>query len=194
MRTRYNKKNRPAPLAINACILSDAFGIGIEKMAEMSDLGYNLLPSTQEDFIRTQTLRAANDAVANLIHSLPIFKLWNLMNDKLLGDGDGQRLPTSESTIQSRYSRKYLGKSPGISIYTLVANFVTVNAKNIGLNEYEGHCLYDVIYGNKTDITINIVTGDNHSLNKLNFVILDFIDVDYVPSIKDIKEAVNDLY
>lgn len=193
MRTRYNKRKRPAPLAINACILSDAFGIGIEKMAEMSDLGYNLLRSTQEDFIRTQTLRAANDAVANLIHSLPIFKVWNLMNDKLLGDGDGQRLPTSESTIQSRYSRKYLGKSPGISIYTLVANFVAVNAKNIGLNEYEGHCLYDVIYGNKTDITIDMVTGDNHSLNKLNFVILDSIDVDYVPSIKDIKEAANDL-
>lgn len=194
MRTRYNKRKKPIPLAINACILSDAFGIGIEKMAEMSDLGYNLLRSTQEDFIRIQTLRAANDAIANLIHSLPIFKLWNLMNDKLLGDGDGQKLPTSESTIQSRYSRKYLGKSPGISLYTLVANFVAVNAKNIGLNEYEGHCLYDVIYGNKTDITIDMVTGDNHSLNKLNFVILDSIDVDYVPSIKDIKEAVNDLY
>ncbi len=31
-------------------------------------------------------------------------------------------------------------------------------------------------------------------MNKLNFVILDSIDVDYVPSIKDIKEASNDLY
>ena len=38
------------------------------------------------------------------------------------------------------------------------------------------------------------MTGDNHSLNKLNFVILDSIDVDYVPSIKDIKDAANDLY
>lgn len=39
-----------------------------------------------------------------------------------------------------------------------------------------------------------MVTGDNHSLNKLNFVILDSIDVDYVPSIKDIKDAANNLY
>jgi hypothetical protein len=132
--------------------------------------------------------------VANFIHSLPIFKLWNLMDDKLLADADGQKLATSESTIQSRYSKKYLGKSPGLSVYTLVANSVAVNAKNIGLNEYEGHSLYDVIYGNKTDINIDMVTGDNHSLNKLNFVILDSIDVEYVPSIKDIKEATNDLY
>ncbi len=194
MKTRYNKKKRPVALAINACVLSDAFGIGTEKMAEMSDLGHNLLRSTQEDFIRVDTLCAANDAISNLIHSLPIFKLWNLMDDKLLADADGQKLPTSESTIQSRYSTKYLGKAPGLSVYTLIANFVAVNAKNIGLNEYEGHALYDVIYGNKTDIDIDMVTGDNHSLNQLNFVILDSIDVEYVPSIKDVREAANDLY
>ena len=194
MKTRYNKKKRPVTLAVNACVLSNAFGIGIEKMAEMSDLNYNQLRSTQEDFLRVDTLRTANDVVGNLIHSLPIFKLWNLMNDKLLADADGQKLPTSESTIQSRYSKKYLGKSPGLSIYTLIANFVAVNAKNIGLNEYEGHSLYDIIYGNKTDIYIDMVTGDNHSLNQLNFVILDSIDVDYVPSIKNVREAANDLY
>ena len=194
MKTRYNKKKTPVALAVNACILSDAFGIGIEKMAEMSDLNYNLMRSTHEDFMRIETLCAANEMVGNLIHSLPIFKLWNLMDDKLLADADGQKLATSESTIQSRYSKKYLGKSPGLSIYTLIANFVAANAKNIGLNEYEGHALYDVIQGNKTNININMVTGDNHSLNKLNFVILDSIDVDYVPSIKDIKDAANNLY
>jgi hypothetical protein len=194
MKTRYNKKKTPIALAVNACILSDAFGIGIEKMAEMSDLNYNLMRSTHEDFMRIETLCAANDMVGNLIHSLPIFKLWNLMDDKLLADADGQKLATSESTIQSRYSKKYLGKSPGLSIYTLIANFVAANAKNIGLNEYEGHALYDVIQGNKTNINIDMVTGDNHSLNKLNFVILDSIDVDYVPSIKDIRDAANHLY
>lgn len=76
----------------------------------------------------------------------------------------------------------------------MIANFVAANAKNIGLNEYEGHALYDVIQGNKTNINIDMVTGDNHSLNKLNFVILDSIDVDYVPSIKNINDAANNLY
>ncbi|WP_263458978.1 Tn3 family transposase [Bathymodiolus platifrons methanotrophic gill symbiont] len=90
--------------------------------------------------------------------------------------------------------QKISWKIPGLSIYTLIANFVAANAKNIGLNEYEGHALYDVIQGNKTNINIDMVTGDNHSLNKLNFVILDSIDVDYVPSIKDIKDAANNLY
>ena len=80
------------------------------------------------------------------------------MGNKVLGDLDGQKQPTSRSTIQSRYSTKYLGKDPGLSIYSLTANNTTVNAKNIGLNEYEGHSAYDLIYGNKTDIEINMVT------------------------------------
>lgn len=194
MKQRYNKKKKADPLLINACLLAEAFGIGTQKIADMSDLNYDILRSTQRDFIRIETLCAANDRVCNLIHTLAIFKLWNLIDDTTLADADGQKMATHESTIQSRYSKKFLGKSSGISIYTLVANHVAVNAKNVGLNEYEGHALYDMIYGNKTDIDIGMVTGDNHSINQLNFVLLESINVEYVPCIRNVREAANDLY
>lgn len=194
MKDRYIKRKIPDKLAINACLLSEAFGFNELKMAEMCDINFNLLRSTREDFICIDTLCTTNDMLANHIHSLPIFKQWNLLEDKILADADGQKVATSESTIQSRYSKKYLGRGKGISLYTLIANFVAVNAKNIGLNEYEGHSLYDMIYSNKTDIDIDMVTGDNHSLNQLNFMALDSIDVEYVPSIKNVREAANDLY
>lgn len=191
---RYIKRQKAMPLAINACLLSEAFGFGVNRMADMSDIDIHILRATRYDYIRVDTLCSVNDMVANFIKSLPIFKIWNLLENKVIADADGQKFATSNSTIQSRYSKKYLGKGRGISLYTLIANFVAVNAKNIGLNEYEGHALYDMIYNNKTDIDIDMVTGDNHSLNKLNFVALDSIDVDYVPSIKNIREAADDLY
>lgn len=194
LKDRYTKRKKPLPLAINACLLSEAFGFGTLKMADMSDLEISQLRAMREDFIRVDTLCAANEIVSNHIHSLPIFKQWNLMDEKVLADADGQKFSTTDSTIQSRYSRKYLGRGRGISLYTLLANYVAVNAKNIGLNEYEGHSLYDMIYNNKTDIDIHMVTGDNHSLNKLNFVTLDSIDVDYVPSIKNVRDAADDIY
>lgn len=194
MKDRYTKRKTPDALALNACLMSQAFGIGETKMAEMSDLNFNLLRSTREDFIRVDTLCSVNDMVSNYICSLPIFKQWELLNDKILADTDGQKFATSDSTLQSRYSKKYLGKGRGISLYTLIANFVAVNAKNIGLNEYEGHSLFDMIYSNKTDVDIDMVTGDNHSLNQLNFVALDAIDVAYVPSIKNVRDVANDLY
>lgn len=194
MKDRYTKRKKPLPLAINACLLSEAFGFGTLKMADMSDLETSQLRAMREDFVRVDTLCAANEIVSNHIHSLPIFNQWNLMDEKVLADADGQKFATTDSTIQSRYSRKHLGKGRGISLYTLLANYVAVNAKNIGLNEYEGHSLYDMIYNNKTDIDIHMVTGDNHSLNKLNFVTLDSIDVDYVPSIKNVRDAADDIY
>ena len=181
-------------MAINACLLSEALGFGVTKMSEMSDLKLHILRTTREDFIRIDTLTTVNDQISNYIESLSIFKHWNLLDDRLLADADGQKHSTTDSTIQSRYSRKYLGKGKGISIYTLIANFVAVNAKNLGLNEYEGHSLYDMIYGNKTDVYVDVVTGDNHSLNKLNFGALDSIGVDYVPSIKNVKDAAGELY
>lgn len=194
IKDRYIKRKKPRPLAITGCLLSEAFGFGVLKMADMSDLDINPLRSTREDFIRVDTLCSANDIVSNHIHSLPIFRQWDLMDDKILADADGQKFSTTDSTIQSRHSRKYLGKGRGISLYTLIANYVAVNAKNIGLNEYEGHSLYDMVYNNKTDIDIHMVTGDNHSLNQLNFVTLDSINVNYVPSIKNVRSAADDLH
>lgn len=194
MKDRYVKRKAPVELVINACVLSEAFGVGSEKMSEMSDINVDLLHATDEDFIRVGTLCAVNDIVNNYTNSLPIFKLWNLMEDKLMADADGQKFVTSNNNIQSRYSKKYLGKGRGISLYTLIANHVAVNAKTIGLNEYEGYSLFDMIYGNKTDVDIDLVTGDNHSMNQLNFIALDAVDVEYVPSIKNVRDAANNLY
>ncbi len=86
-------------------------------MADMSDIKLNHLRSTHENFIRIDTLCAANNIVSNYVHSLPIFNLWNLLEDKVLADADGQKFSTSDNTIQSRYSKKYLGKGRGISLY-----------------------------------------------------------------------------
>lgn len=99
MKQRYNKKKKADPLLINACLLAEAFGIGTQKIADMSDLNYDILRSPK-DFIRVETLCAANDMVCNLIHTLPIFKLWNLIDDTTLADADGQKMATRESTIQ----------------------------------------------------------------------------------------------
>lgn len=194
IKDRYIKKKLPEKLVINASVLAEAFGFNSTKMGEMSDINPNLLKAAREDFIRVNTLCAVNDIVNDYTNSLPIFRVWDLIENKILADADGQKFSTSNSTIQSRFSKKYLGKGKGISLYTLIANHVAVNSKNIGLNEYEGHALFDMIYENKTDIDIKMVTGDNHSLNKINFIALDAIDVEYVPSIKDVRNAANDLY
>ncbi|MBY0581225.1 MAG: Tn3 family transposase [Rickettsiales bacterium] len=194
IKNKYVKRKKAPIIELNACLLCEAFGISITEIAEMSDLNVNSLCSTRQDFIRVDSLLDGNDIASNYIYSLPIVKKWNLLDGEILADADGKKHPTTNSNIQSRFSTKYIGKGKGISILSLVANYVIVNSKTIGLNEYEAHSLYDMIYGNNTDIIINYVTGDNHSLNPINFVVLDSIDVRFLPGIKNLKEAANNIY
>lgn len=102
-------------------------------MAEICDINLNILRATHEDFIRVETFLDTNDIISNYVHSLPIFKAWNLLDGELLADADGKKHSINNSTIQSRYSRKYLGKGKEISLYSLMANNVVVSTKSIGL-------------------------------------------------------------
>ena len=76
----------------------------------------------------------------------------------------------------------------------MIANFVPIAVKNIGLNQYEGHHLYDMTYDNQSNIKIEAITSDNYILNQVNFLALDAINVEYIASIKNIKSAAEDLY
>ena len=191
---RYVKRYKPQPLVLIACLLSEAFGFGVQEMSEICDINLSVLRSTRQDCIRVESLCETNDIISNYMHSLPIFKGWNLLKDKLLADADGQKHLTTNSTIQSRYSTKYFGKGQGITLYSLMANNIVINAKTIGLNEYEGHGLFDIVQGNKSNIIIDYVTGDNHSINPVNFVIFNAVNIGYLPSIKNIQREAEKLY
>lgn len=96
--------------------------------------------------------------------------------------------------MQSRYSSKYFGLYKWVSVYTLTVNHIPVNAKNISPSDYEGHHLFDLLFNNKTDIRIDRVTGDGHSVNQINFMALDAIDINFIPNINDIYTEAEKLY
>ncbi|XSZ47627.1 Tn3 family transposase [Francisella noatunensis] len=64
---------------------------------------------------------------------------------------------------------------------TLVANHVALNSRVIGCNEHESYFAFHLIYHNNTDVKIDMLTGDNHSINQMNFVVLDAIDTEFTP-------------
>jgi TnpA family transposase len=191
---KYVKYKHPSPLALIACVLSEAFGFGTEKMSLMSNMRYNYLCTIDENFMYVENLKLVNDALSNFIHSLPISRTWDLVENTIVADADGQKYQTTYHTIQSRFSSKYFGSCKGISIYSLTANHISANAKAIGANEHESHYLYDVIYNNNTNIPIGMVTGDGHSINQTSFVTLDSINVEFIPFIKNIRIEVEKLY
>jgi TnpA family transposase len=119
--------------------------MGLGRMGEVSDIGYQALATTSDNFIRLATLRAANDRVSNAIAALPIFGHYDI-GDALHSSSDGQKFETRIHTINARHSPKYFGLKKGIVSYTLVANHVPINAEIIGANDHESHYVFDILF------------------------------------------------
>ncbi|MHC5118982.1 MAG: Tn3 family transposase [Planctomycetota bacterium] len=173
-----------------ACILAWGTNMGLGRMSQTSDIGYQDLATTSNNFIRLETLQKANDVVANAIAHLPIFQHYHI-GDTIHSSSDGQKFETLLHTINARYSPKYFGLMKGIVAYTLVANHIPVSARIIGANEHESHYVFDLLYNNPTDIQPAVHSTDTHGANEVNFGILNFFGYQFAPRYRDLYDKVN---
>ena len=185
-------KHDPDPREILACVVSMGTNMGLWKMAEVSGLGHPSLMSTARNFLRLETLHAANDAISNAISKLPAFDLYDI-NDEMHSSSDGQRMETQIDTINARYSPKYFGLNKGVSAYTLVANHVPINAKIIGTHEHESHYVFDLLYNNTSDIKPERHSTDTHGTNQVNFWILYAFGYSFAPRYRDLHKKIDSL-
>ncbi len=176
---------------ILACILANATGLGINKMAESSNLIYDTLLHIQQSRIRLETLIEANDFITNAMKKLPIFKYYNLVENIFHGGGDGQKYDVRLQTFKSKYLRKYY-KEKGVSAYTLLINYAAVTTRII--TGHESHFLFDAIQNNTSEIKPDIVSTDNEGTNQLNFALLQLKNVLFAPCYKTITKKMKHLY
>jgi len=185
---RYNKQSADDK-TIAACIIAWGTNMGLGRMSEVSDIQYNTLSATSENFIRLETLSEANDCICNAIAKLPIFQYYNI-GETIHSSSDGQKFETKIHTINARYSPKYFGLKKGIVSYTLVINNVLANTKIIGANDSESHYVFDILYNNTTDIKPEVHSTDTHGTNEVNFAILYLFGYQFAPRYMDIYDRV----
>jgi TnpA family transposase len=185
---RYAGRNKDERTLI-ACILAWGTNLGLGRMGQTSDIRYQALASTSDNFIRLETLQKANDSVVNVIAQLPVFQQYHI-GDTIHSSSDGQKFETLLHTINARYSPKYFGLMKGIVAYTLVANHIPINARVIGANEHESHYVFDLLYNNLTDIQPTVHSTDTHGTNEVNFGILNFFGYQFAPRYRDIYDRV----
>ena len=176
---------------LTACLVAWTTNMGLGKMGENSDIAYQTLATTSDNFIRPETLSEANDRVCNLIASLPIFRHYDI-DQTIHSSSDGQKFETRIHTINARHSPKYFGLKKGIVSYTLVANHIPINAKIIGANEHESHYVFDVLFNNTTDIQPEVHSTDTHGTNEVNFAILHLFGYQFAPRYGDIYDKVSE--
>jgi len=191
--THHQKKSAELSPLI-ACIVANGTRFGANKMADICDLTFDKMRTTQKNFLRMETLHDANDIVSNAIAKLPIFRYYNIQEDLLHASSDGQKFESRKSTMRTRFSSKYLGRGKGLSNITLSANHVPVNAKLMGLNEHESHHVFDLLYNNTSDIQPDMLSTDFHGTNQVNFALLDFFGWKFAPRYPKFGKVIDDLF
>ena len=178
-------KQAPDKSILIAVIAGWGTNTGLPRMGQISDIGYNVLASTSDNFLRLETLREANDIVCNAIAALPIFHHYDI-GGVIHSSSDGQKFETAVRTFNARHSPKYWGLKKGIVRDSMVANHVPVNARNISADDHESHYVFDLIYNNRTDIQPDRHSVDGHGINQVNAALLYVFGKQFAPRYKDI--------
>lgn len=102
----YCSKSTLDEIVIHACLIANGTNLGIFKMANLCDLNDTSLQTTEKNYLRLATIRAANDVVSNAIAKLSIFRHWDLCPNLLHASLDGQKFITEWDNIIARHSQK----------------------------------------------------------------------------------------
>jgi TnpA family transposase len=185
---RY-RKSAPSKPAIIASLMAYATNIGLGRMADICNLSYQELSTTAGSHIRLETLKEANDRLANATARLSIFRHFDI-DEAVHSSSDGQKFEAAIPTINARHSAKYFGLNKGVVAYTLLANHVPLNARIIGANEHESHFVFDVLFNNATDILPAVHSTDTHGTNHVNFALLHESGYRFAPRYRNVQRQV----
>lgn len=177
-----------------ASIIANGTNYGLYKMAHISDRSYDQMRQVQANYLRLETLHAANDMISNACAMLPIFEYYNIQENLIHASADGQKFESRLRTFKTRYSSKYFGMNKGVSAMTLVANHVPINARVIGANEHESHYIFDLLYNNTSDIKPDMLSTDTHGTNHINYALLDLLGYVFAPRYANFSHVIEELF
>ena len=100
-------------------IIAEATNMGLGAMAESCGVPYDVLAWTAEWYFRAETLEAANAAIVNYHHRLPMTRAFGTGT---LSSSDGQRFPVKGKSLTAKHLSRYFARGQGVSAYTHVSD------------------------------------------------------------------------
>jgi TnpA family transposase len=189
-----SSKSRIFEVDLLAILIANATNQGIYGIADISDRSYEQLRTIQANYLRLETLNAANDRINNATAKLPIFKHFYIQEGIVHASADGQKFEAKRETFRTRYSSKYFGMGKGLSNISLNIHHLVPNNKILGANEHESHYLFDLLMNNSSEITPDVVSTDTHGVNHVNFALLDLFGYQFAPRYAQVGVVIEQMF
>ena len=180
------KASRPPDLRRNLLyvIIAEATNMGLSAMAESCGVSYDTLAWTAEWYFDAEMLEAANAAVVNYHHRLPMTQSFGTGT---LSSSDGQKFPIKGKSLTAAHLSRYFARGQGVSTYTHVSDqHSTFDTKVITSTSPESPYVLDGILGNQTDLIVTEHATDTHGATLANFALFDLVGLQLSPRIRDL--------
>jgi TnpA family transposase len=180
------KASRPPDLRRNLLyvIIAEATNMGLSAIAESCGVSYDTLAWTAEWYFDAETLEAANAAIVNYHHRLPMTQAFGTGT---LSSSDGQKFPVKGKSLTARHLSRYFARGQGVSTYTHVSDqHATFDTKVITSTSPENPYVLDGILGNQTDLLTTEHATDTHGATLANFALFDLVGLQLSPRIRDL--------
>lgn len=179
---------------LTAAIIAQGLNNGNLEMAEICDIPYDSLLDIYQSRFRLLTLEHACALVIEDIAAMSIFPFYTLDLSILYASVDGQKFAVERPNLKARYSKKYYAKGKGVVAYTMLCNHLPLQVNLTGPHEHESYYAFDILYNNATSIDPEVLTGDMHIINKLNFAFMDWFGKKLYSRFCSIQRQVPHLY
>lgn len=100
-------------------IIAEATNMGLSARAESCGVSYDTLAWTAEWYFDAETLEAANAAIVNYHHRLPMTQSFGTGT---LSSSVGQKFPVKGKSLTAAHLSRYFARSQGVSTYTHVSD------------------------------------------------------------------------
>lgn len=73
-------------------------------------------------------------------------------------------------------------------------NHIPLQTELIGAHEHESYFAFDIWYNNTSSVTPTAITGDMHSMNKINFALMDWFGASLCPRFTNLQNQLKHLF
>jgi len=172
-------------LSLCAVLLAEASNTGPEPLIrnDVAALKRDRLSWVSQNYIRDQTLIAANAALVSAQNRIALAKLWG---GGEVASADGLRFVVPVRTVHAAPNPKYFGTGRGVTWYNLVSNqFSGLNAITVPGTLRDSLVLLSVVLEQQTELNPTRIMTDSGAYSDVVFGIFRLLGYRFSPRLAD---------
>jgi TnpA family transposase len=184
----YEPRSERLYPALLAALIAHGTNLGIAAMGQSAQgITVDMLQHVTRWFLREDTIKAANAALVNFHHQLPISRTWG---EGIASSSDGQRFGIQASSLLGSFYPRYFGYyERAVTLYSHTSDQYSVfGTRIISCSPREALYVLDALLENNTVLRLREHYTDTHGFTEHIFGLCYLLGYSFMPRLRDLAD------